>query len=283
MALTARLKNTVKKELKSLRRRYMDRFHAFTPEQFQAALAGLGVATGDAVLVHSSFDAFEGFQGKANDVITALQARVGPDGLLLMPTMGFTGSAIEWARSGTLFDVKRTPSRMGLVSELFRRTPGVVRSVHPTHPIACWGRDAGLAAQDHHLSRTPCGRGTPFEFLSHQRGKILLLGTGLGVLTYYHHLEEIFEPRWPQSPFTQEVFEFKSRTADGQVLETRNRLYEPAMSRRRNLQKLEPAIRRQPGGWREARIGRLQLILLDVPAVDAAVGELTDQGIYCYD
>ncbi|MFH7044206.1 AAC(3) family N-acetyltransferase [Paucibacter sp. JuS9] len=283
MSLRTRLKTIVKKELKSLRRRYMDHFHAFSPSDLQARLRDLGLGPGDVVLVHSSFDAFEGFQGKANDVISALQATVGLDGLLLMPTMGFTGSAIEVARSGAVFDVKRSPSRMGLISELFRRTPGVLRSVHPTHPIACWGRDADVAVRDHHLSKTPCGRGTPFEFLSKSGGKILLLGTGLGVLTFYHHLEEVCESRLIESPFTKEIFSFKSKAADGQVLETSNRLYEPALSKRRNLHKLEPAIKRQAGGWRQASAGRLDIILLSVPAVEAAMNELMAQGIYCYD
>jgi aminoglycoside 3-N-acetyltransferase len=84
---------------------------------------------------------------------------------LMMPSMPFSGTAIEWARSGTVFDVRRTPSRMGLLSELFRRSPGVVRSVHPTHPVACWGEDAASVAAGHPGSATPCGSGSPFESL----------------------------------------------------------------------------------------------------------------------
>lgn len=276
------LKNEIKKRLKAFRRVLVNTFFPFDALRLQADLVQLGLQLGDTVLVHSSFDAFEGFQGKPNEVIQVLQRCVGPAGLLLMPTMTFTGSAIELARSDPLFDVRRTPSRMGLLSELFRRTPDVVRSVHPTHPIACWGSGAAVAAQGHHLSATPCGRGTPFEVLLQRRGKILLLGTGISVLTFYHHLEELFEQELPASPFTEEVFTLRSKTADGDIVQTHNRLYAPAMSGRRNLGKLVPHLKKQ-GAWRQGRVGRLKIAVLQAAGVEAAMREMNQRGIYCYD
>ncbi|NCT82166.1 MAG: AAC(3) family N-acetyltransferase [Comamonadaceae bacterium] len=277
-----RLKNSIKSWLRALRRSVTGKFFAFDAPGLRARLTQLGLKPGDAVLVHASFDAFEGFQGKPNDVIQALQAVVGPQGLLLMPTMGFTGSAIDHARSGQVFDVRRSPSRMGLISELFRRTAGVVRSVHPTHPVACWGQGAEQVAQGHHLCATPCGRGSPFEALAQRQGKILLLGTDISVLTFYHYLEERFEAQFPQSPFTTEEFTLVSRNAQAELLETRTRLYAPALSRRRNLYKLIPHLKRL-GAWREGRIGRLRIAVLQAQGVERAVGDMIQQGVYCYD
>lgn len=276
------LKSVVKTWVRSLRRGAVNKFFAFDVPEFQTRLAQLGLARGDAVLVHSSFDAFEGFRGKPNDVIQALQSTVGPGGLLLMPTMGFTGSAIDFAHSGQVFDVRRSPSRMGMISELFRRTPGVVRSVHPTHPVACWGEGAAEAAQGHHACTTPCGRGSPFEVLARRRGKILLLGTGISVLTFYHYLEEVFETQLPESPFTDEVFTLVSKTAQSELVETRTRLYAPALSRRRNLHKLLPYLKRR-GAVQEGRIGRLRMAVLQTAGVEAAMGDMIKQGVYCYD
>ncbi|HEY1129910.1 MAG TPA: AAC(3) family N-acetyltransferase [Roseateles sp.] len=276
------LKSAVKTRIRSLRRAIFGRFFSFDVPALQARLAQLGLSRGDAVLVHSSFDAFEGFQGKPNDVIQALQAVVGPEGLLMMPTMGFNGSAIDFARSGQVFDVRRSPSRMGMISELFRRTSGVVRSVHPTHPVACWGKDAAEIAQGHHQCVTPCGRGSPFEALRRREGKILLLGTDISVLTFYHYLEEVFEPRLPASPFTEEVFTLGSKTAQGELLETRTRLYAPALSKRRNLHKLIPYLKRL-GAWREGRIGRLRIAVLQAAGVEKAVSDMIQEGVYCYD
>ncbi|HYT62309.1 MAG TPA: AAC(3) family N-acetyltransferase, partial [Gemmatimonadales bacterium] len=129
----------VKRGLKRLMRAYHQRFFAFTPADLQRALLQLGVLPGDVLMVHSAFDRFLGFHGGPVDVIRALQQVVGPDGTLMMPTIPFQGSAIEYALGEPVFDARQTVSRMGLITEVFRRAPGVVRSVHPTHSVAVWG------------------------------------------------------------------------------------------------------------------------------------------------
>lgn len=282
ISLEQKLKGEIKKRFIYARRVIIGALCQFDAKRLDFELEKLGVQAGNSILVHCSFDAFEGFKGKPNEVIQVLKGRVGSSGLLMMPTMPFSGSAIELARSEALFDVRRTPSRMGLLSELFRRTQGVVRSVHPTHPVACWGGDATAVAQSHYLSATPCGRGTPYEALMQRRGKILLLGTDIGVLTFYHHLEEVFEKDLPASPFTEEVFTLRSKTADGVIVETHNRLYEPNVSRRRNLHKLVPYLKKS-GAWREGRVGRLRVTVLHAVEVESAMRKMHEQGVYCYD
>ena len=173
--------------------------------------ATVGVRPGQPLLVHSSFDRFAGFSGKVSDVIAALQRAVGEEGILMMPTMPFMGSAVAWAREHPRVDLRREPSRMGLISEAFRRSPGVVRSVHPTHPVALWGRDAGEWAAGHPLATSPCGRGSPYFRLLECGGDVLLLGARITDLTLFHTLEELLEPRMPLSPFTRERFVFDCR------------------------------------------------------------------------
>jgi aminoglycoside 3-N-acetyltransferase len=180
-----------------LRARWVRRFFGFTPDDLKDLLQKLGIRSGDVLLVHSSFNRFEGFTGNALDVIRVLREAVGPKGTLLMPTMTFGYRAVDNAREGKFFDVRRTPSRMGVISELFRRSPGVVRSVHPTHSVAAWGARALVA--DHHEVGTPCGPGTPWARLLEHRGKILFLGTGIITMTFYHACEEILAPRMPFS------------------------------------------------------------------------------------
>ena len=275
-------KNRINKGLKAFRRWTANTFRSFGPKDLQRTLADLGIAMGDNLLVHSSFDAFEGFRGRPTDVVAVLQGAVGSEGLLMMPTMTFAGTAVEYARSGSVFDVSRTPSRMGLLTELFRRSPGVVRSVHPTHPVAMWGRDANAVAADHHLARTPCGVGTPFEALLKRQGKIVLLGTDISVLTFYHLLEELIEHELPVSPFTAERFHIQSKNREGQILDTHCRLYEPTVSKRQNLHKLVPRLK-EAGAWREARVGGVRITVLAAADVEAVVRNMSEQGIYCYE
>jgi len=277
-----RLKQRVKRALKKARHAYLCRFRAFAPADLARTLAALGIAKGDTVLVHSSFNSFEGFSGGALDAIRVLQDAIGPGGTLAMPTLSFTGTAIGWAEKRRVFDVGRTPSQTGLLTELFRRSPDVVRSVHPTHSVAAWGAGAKALIAEHFRAATPCGIGSPYSRLAQTNGKILLLGTGIGVLTYFHTVEEELEPVMPFTPFTRDTYAMISKDNSGNAVETRSRLFDPAVSRRRNLAKLVPELKRR-GAWRESRVGNLDVILLTAAEVSSACRAMADRGEYCYD
>jgi hypothetical protein len=86
----------------------------------------------------------------------------------------------------------------------------------------------------------------------------------------------------PASPFTKDDFVLQSRDETGAILVSKTRLFEPAVSRRRNLDKLRPVLRRE-GAWAERRVGDLSIVLLSARNVLAAVESLAGQGVYCYD
>ncbi len=254
----------------------------FSTSDLLQAVRGLGVAPGDTLLVHSSLDHLGKFSGKPSDVLAVLQEAVGPGGTLLLPTLPFTGPTVDYAQQRRVFDVRRTPSRMGLLTELFRRTPGVIRSVHPTHSVAVWGADAAALVAGHVHAKTPCGVGSPYARLLDRDGKILFLGCDVKVMTFFHTVEELLEPRMPFSPFTQQEYLLESVDADGRTWTTRTRLSDPVLVRRRNLTKLLPVLR-QRGAWREASVGGLRLRLVGARHVLSACEALANQGIYCYD
>jgi hypothetical protein len=114
------------------------------------------------------------------------------------------------------------------------------------------------------------------------RGKIVLLGTDIEVLNFYHYLEEAFEAQLPVKPFTTEVFTLACRCEDGSLVQSRCRLYEPAVSQRRRLVQLVP-FARSVGAWHEARVGRLPVIVLDARGVEAALREMIRQSKSCYE
>ena len=278
----AALKARVKQQLRRARSVYAKVFHAFSPADLERVLRDLGVAAGDTLMVHSGYDEFAGFAGKPTDVLGVLQRIVTADGILMVPTLPFTGTAVAYAQGNPVFDPARTASRTGLLTELFRRMPNVVRSIHPTHAVAVWGQDAAAVVADHHLAGTPCGAGTPYARLLERGGKILLLGADISSLTLYHTVEELLEERFPVSPFTKHSYRLKSRARDGALIETESRLYEPSVSKRRNLYKLVPYLKRL-GTWRERRLGRMRVVLLDAQDVLDSVRAMADKGIYCYD
>lgn len=275
------LKAPVKQLRHRVRTGYIKRFHAFTPADFRDALRGLGVRAGDVLCVHSSFDRFLGFRGNVGDAIQVLQDSVGPAGGILMPTQPFNSTAIDYVRTHPVTDLARAPSLMGLMTEILRRTRGTVRSINPTHPVSAWGdRGVSLVGGDWE-ARTPCGRGTAYHRLLESDGRILMLGTGLQPMTFYHCVEELIEPLMPSSPFTAEEFSLKTKDAQGTVYASRMRLLEPGLSARRRMSLLVPELKGR-GFWKDARVGRLEMILLDAADVLAACRSAAEKGQFCY-
>ncbi len=264
-----------------LRRTTANALFRFDAAAFSQAITSAGVRRGDVVLAHIAYDQFVGFTGSPGDVIRTLQQAVGETGTLLMPTLPFQGMVLDYVARGQITDLKRTPSAMGLVTEIFRRMPGVIRSIHPTHPVAIWGAQAEVLARDHHLAVTPCGDGSPYLRLLDCQGKILFLGASLTTMTFYHGVEEVLAPLMPFSPFTAESYEMQTRDTAGTLWTTRTKLFDPAVSRRRNVNVLATPLKRR-GQWHEARAGLLRVVLVEAQAVLDLCVAMAREGKFCY-
>ena len=162
-------------------------------------LRRMGIARGDAVGLHSSVPSLGRIMvriqkagGRAaiaqavHDVIDAfLDAAGGSDGLLMAPTFTYT-----YARPGTteIYRPDKTPSKVGLLSDMLFRRPAAHRSAHPTHSVAALGSRADAMLQDH-LHRTGLGADSPFHRLAQQGGWICYLGTDSETCSLLHVAE----------------------------------------------------------------------------------------------
>ena len=253
----------------------------FGIRDLENALRKAGIRPGEILLVHCSYDAFRAFEGRPSDVVQALQRSVGSAGGILMPTIPFTGTAVDWISERPVVDLRRVPSQMGLVSEVFRRSEAVVRSTHPTHPTAAWGAAVDLV-QDHALATTPCGEHSPYFRILERNGRIVLLGAGIGNMTFFHAIEAKLESRLPVSPFTNRTYTIRTVAMDGTEHLICTRLFDPEVSRRRNLAKLQPELVER-GMWMRSRVGLLEID--SVKAADAleATTSLIGRGVFPYD
>src|SRR5271167_1999202 len=121
------------------------------------------------LMVHSSYDRMlPMFRGTPQDLVDALIRFCGKDRTLVMPAFVLGGRLYDKKDyfQKHAFDVKRTPSEMGLLSEIFRRTPGVLRSLHPTHSVCAIGPLAERLTATQQLPATRTGAGTPFELMT---------------------------------------------------------------------------------------------------------------------
>ena len=109
----------------------------YTKSDLMTGLAALNIDPRGTLLVHSSMKAIGPVEGGADTVLDALSEYM-KDGLLVLPTHTWRSVAGEH----NVFDVLHEPCCVGILPELFRQRPGVIRSLHPTHSVAALGRDA---------------------------------------------------------------------------------------------------------------------------------------------
>lgn len=137
------------------------------------------------LLVHSSMKSIGNVEGGADTVLDALSEYMN-EGLLVLPT--HTWSYIN--ADNPRFYVETSPSCVGILPEIFRKRPGVVRSLHPTHSVAALGKDAKEFVSGNEFFDTPCARGSSWGKLLDKNAKIMLLGVDLRKNTFIHGVEE---------------------------------------------------------------------------------------------
>lgn len=160
-------------------------------ETLAGDLARLGVRRGDTLLVHSSLSSMGHVEDGADAAIGALLEALGDEGTLLMPSFQ-SGLEYVLASAGCVFDVRTSPSEMGLITETFRRRPGVLRSLSPTHCTAGCGPRAKTLLEGHHQCTVSVGKNSPYHQLAESGGKILLLGVTHSSNTSLHFVENCY-------------------------------------------------------------------------------------------
>lgn len=154
------------------------------------------------LMVHSSVNHMKPmYTGTPLDLVRMLVDWCGPQRTLVMPAFyfGAPGSkgAFDTFQAQPRFDLRRTPSQMGLATELFRRLPGVVCSRHPVYRMAALGPLAAELTAGHEHAVHPAGLGTPFEFMARHNARIIGIGKPMQVLTQAHHVEGAMGDAFP--------------------------------------------------------------------------------------
>lgn len=158
----------------------------YKKEDLKGQLFRMGLKSDDSVLIHSSMKAIGKVEGGA-DTVLDLWMEYFSEGLLLMPTHTWRQMNPQY----NVFDPSTEESCVGLLTNLFRNREGVVRSLHPTHSMAAYGRTASEYISGEENCNTPCTPGGCYDRLRAVKGKILLVGVGHERNTFIHSVEEV--------------------------------------------------------------------------------------------
>lgn len=140
-------------------------------EDFKNKFTSLGIKKGDTILLHSSWDEFYNYKGSPEQFIDLLLEIIGSEGTLMMPSYPLL------RKKTSVFNLKTTPTKAGLLPEVFRRYLPVARSVDP-HSVVAYGKYAEFLTKDHIKSETFWDEHSPYYKLGEIGGKAISMGIG---------------------------------------------------------------------------------------------------------
>jgi len=170
-------------------------------EMIVSVLREMGVRAGDSIALHSSVPSLgrvlvkiqkergiEAVKEAVNDVIDAFVMAVDPDeGLVMVPTFSYCFKG----RSETgVYHPDKAPSKVGMLTEIFRQRSDAHRSLQPTHSVCAIGKGAEEIIKGHE-DCTPLGVDSPFHRLAKRGGWACFLGTNSATLSLLHVAETI--------------------------------------------------------------------------------------------
>lgn len=171
-----------KRKLEKAKKKYQEKY---TAKDLLNSLIKSGLKKGDTLFIHSSWDQFFNYDGTPKELIDTFLEYLTEEGTLAMPCF----PAIQ--DNTKIFNLKRTSSGAGFLTEMFRRYKGTTRSISLNHSVCAIGKNAKFLTQDHHKAITSWDEMSPYYRLKKTNALIVGLGVGhnLEVATALHCVE----------------------------------------------------------------------------------------------
>jgi aminoglycoside 3-N-acetyltransferase len=272
---------SLRRAKKNLQRRRIGALPPLNETAFLKVLSEeLRLSSGDTVYVHSSIDqlnlSFPFYQ-----ILSLIQRLIGSSGTVLFPTYpNHQISSYEYLLQGKVFDVRRTPSYTGILTEFARRQKSAVRSLHPTKSVCAIGRFAKELTSTHQLSPYPYDTNSPYYKLIDYNAKIIGLGVWTEYLSFVYCVDDALKEKFPVRVYHAEIFDAQCRNYDGQIEIVRTYAHDM-----RNVVHDVPRVIREyisPDICADFRVGGMKFFRADARELFAALMNLAERGITVY-
>lgn len=157
-----------------------------TKEQLISQLEIMGIEKTDTVVIHTSMKAIGMVEGGADTVIDAFCEHLS-EGLFIVPTHSWDNVHSEQP----VFDVKNTESCLGALPNCALKRKDGMRSLHPTHSVWAYGKNAKEFIKGEENVTSPAPVGSVWARLGDVGAKILLIGVGNDKNTFIHSVDEL--------------------------------------------------------------------------------------------
>jgi aminoglycoside 3-N-acetyltransferase len=252
-----------------------------TETDIRNKLSGLGINSGDTIMLHSSLSKIGYVDGGAQTVINALRTIVGETGTIMMPAFPGVGFNYDYLKTSPVFSLDNSPSKMGVITETFRKLPGVKRSLHPTDSVVALGPQSEFLTDTHFGQLTPYNLNSPFYKLCQLNGKIILLGVDFNSLTNLHTVEDAV-PDFKFPVYHPEIFECEVIESAGKKMQMRTKVHDPKWSRKRKCNAMIPLFK-QAGFLKEDKLGNAMVYVIEANRMhEWMVKSYLEKGITMY-
>lgn len=68
----------------------------------------------------------------------------------------------DYLKENQFFDVNKTPSKIDVITDVFRQKYDCFMSFHPARPVIAFGKKAKFYTSNHHIDITPFSKNYPF-------------------------------------------------------------------------------------------------------------------------
>jgi aminoglycoside 3-N-acetyltransferase len=255
------------------------RMHTFSEKEIKEILdKEMGVKPGAVVFVHSSMNQLK-LDFPFFRLIEILKDSVGEEGTILFPCWQNLADPKAFA-ANKIFDVKRTPTDLGLLPEFVRRQKGAQRSLSPWNSVVAIGKDADVIVKDHHLDPLTCGFKSPFYQLFQRKGIIIGLGVQARYLSFVHCPEDTYPGTFPVQTRETENTIFKVKTLAGEIVDVGVRLPHSNIKHRNIQVYLKKHI--AAGTAREFKVKGSNFFVADAANLYNEMQKLAAKGITIY-
>lgn len=251
----------------------------------------LGIKNGAVVFVHSSLSKIGYVDGGPSTVIKALKKVIGDNGTLVMPAFTIKGSMKEtleyYVKNDITFDYRDKEGGIGIISKTFCKEPDVCRSIHPTHSVCAWGKNASFITEGHENCDTNFGLDSPFYKLMELDSWILGLGVDLGPVTFYHVIEDMNKD-FPLNPYCEKRYPVQVRLPNGGIKIMLIKAHSPDLVTRIDkaggvwIRQFFENYLRKDSSLIEGKIGDAKSWLIKAKALYKNQEELVSQGVTIY-
>lgn len=225
----------------------------YSSDDIIKVMSEMGMKKGSLVCIHSSMKEFYNFNGTAEGLISKILDFIGPTGTLMMPAFPDVRLFTDYY----IFDPQKDKTGAGYLSEVFRKYPGVKRSVNIQSSACAIGPLADYLCENHYKSKDCWDEMSPWYRLCEKDGLVFNLGMPRNyIATFEHCVESILQyehPYWAQL-FTKEKT-WKYYNEDGEVRSYKNMICE--IERRPH----EPTIFKwfNENNWQHTKISNLEI------------------------